>query len=129
MKEWENQFFVGVEPTTHNLNDYCSTTELEKRSNSFYDYLFIIWNIWFEPNYSLRGWRDSNSHRRSDSPVLVTNSTTPPIGARFLYDFAQNHLTTGNVAQKPTASRKILEPPGRIELPLAGYKAAVLPLN
>ena len=42
MEEWENQFFVGVEPTTHNLNDYCSTTELEKRSNSFYDYLFII---------------------------------------------------------------------------------------
>lgn len=49
MEEWENQFFVGVEPTTHNLNDYCSTTELEKRSNSFYDYLFIAGMTGLEP--------------------------------------------------------------------------------
>ena len=87
---------MGVEPTTHNLNDYCSTTELEKRSNPFYDYLFK------------RGWRDSNTHYRRDRPALVTNSTTPPFGARFLYNLAQGHLTTGNVAQKPIACRKLI---------------------
>lgn len=57
IEEWENQFFVGVEPTTHNLNDYCSTTELEKRSNSFYDYLFK------------RAVRNSNPQLRRDRPA------------------------------------------------------------
>lgn len=70
MEEWENQFFVGVEPTTHNLNDYCSTTELEKRSNSFYDYLFIAGRTGFEPVWKFPEWQSGSHPKAAPRPII-----------------------------------------------------------